>query len=394
MSYDNFEEMATFVSFQSQLSSIMDTLAKTAIFEISKLVDMESRGLKQEISRSQREIASLKNKLQIMESLIWTAEEHKRNAVSDDGLILREPTLEDHNMNICNDGPQSSNDIPRIKGEHVHNILKPSDGCHHVEKKSTGTHQAILIKEEPLEVQLCSSNSPVILSNCEDKMSLGNDDHARTLSTDKQDESITDTPTLSISTQGSQISAPSSSQLNEQDGETSADAHPATPERNALLFEFSPCAKEATPASQRPSLARTQWTWDQGASRGDRRFVCTYCNKRFRCFSQLETHQRSHTGEKPFHCTLCGKRYAQKGHLYTHQRTHTGEKPYRCLVCGKGFIQKCTLDMHQRTHTGEKPFLCLRCGKGFTKKCNLKKHQTIHTELSGDFWGACRVSGR
>ena len=111
-----------------------------------------------------------------------------------------------------------------------------------------------------------------------------------------------------------------------------------------------------------------------------KRFGCAQCGKGFRCFSQLEIHQRSHTGEKPFRCTLCGKRYAQKGHLYTHQRTHTGEKPYGCPVCGKGFIQKCTLDMHQRTHTGEKPFVCGQCGKGFTKNCNLKKHLAVHID--------------
>lgn len=113
---------------------------------------------------------------------------------------------------------------------------------------------------------------------------------------------------------------------------------------------------------------------------GTKRLGCLQCGKNFRCLSQLEIHQRSHTGEKPFRCSLCGKRYAQKGHLYTHQRTHTGEKPYRCSICGKGFTQKCTLDMHLRTHTGEKPFVCMKCGKGFTKNCNLKKHLAVHLE--------------
>uniref|UniRef100_A0A673N0J0 C2H2-type domain-containing protein n=1 Tax=Sinocyclocheilus rhinocerous TaxID=307959 RepID=A0A673N0J0_9TELE len=109
---------------------------------------------------------------------------------------------------------------------------------------------------------------------------------------------------------------------------------------------------------------------------GDKRFVCSYCSKRFRCFSQLTIHQRSHTGEKPYRCTLCGKSYIQKGHLYTHQRTHTGEKPYRCSLCGKGFIQKY---MHLRSHTGEKPYTCTKCGKGFTTKFNLNKHLSCQT---------------
>ncbi|XP_035381626.1 zinc finger protein 615-like isoform X2 [Electrophorus electricus] len=127
------------------------------------------------------------------------------------------------------------------------------------------------------------------------------------------------------------------------------------------------------------SLKPTKTCATSGRS-GEKRFACPHCAKRFKCFSQLEIHERSHTGEKPFRCTLCGKMYAQKGHLYTHQRTHTGEKPYRCVHCGKGFIQKCTLDMHQRTHTGEKPFVCAKCGKGFTKKCNLNKHLAVHSD--------------
>lgn len=141
-------------------------------------------------------------------------------------------------------------------------------------------------------------------------------------------------------------------------------------------------SKKCTSESENTSLSHTQ-SWSASKSTrtcgantisGDKRFVCTYCSKWFRCFSQLTIHQRSHTGEKPYRCTLCGKRYIQKGHLYTHQRTHTGEKPYRCPLCGKGFIQKCTLDMHLRSHTGERPYTCTKCGKGFTTKFNLNKH--------------------
>ncbi|KAL2101589.1 hypothetical protein ACEWY4_003350 [Coilia grayii] len=386
--------MATFVSFQTQLVSIMDTLAKTAIFEISKLVDMESKGLKQEISRSQREITSLKNKLHMMENLIWNAGEHDRNAMSEDGLMTQEQASEDQNTTIVFHRPQSTTvtDAPHIKGEPTNeNTVSLSHGCQ-VGKQSTDTHQSILIKEEQLEVKLCNNNPPELLNSCEDTMGLGGDEHVRTLLTHKQDgESACDSaPALTTRTQVSQVSElPQRGQPDTQNGETSTEPHPTTPKRAAPYF-FQPSTRTfgSLPASQRPGLTRTQWGSDQGPGRGDRRFVCTYCSKRFRCISQLETHQRSHTGEKPFHCTLCGKRYAQKGHLYIHQRTHTGEKPYRCLTCGKGFIQKCTLDMHQRTHTGEKPFRCLRCGKGFTKKCNLKKHQASHTELSGDLWAA------
>lgn len=102
--------MTTFVPFQTQLVSIMDTLAKTAVFEICKLVDIESRGLKQEISRSQREIVSLKNKLHMMQNLIWTAGERERNATCEDRVrTTQEQAPKDQNP------LQHTTDIPHIK---------------------------------------------------------------------------------------------------------------------------------------------------------------------------------------------------------------------------------------------------------------------------------------
>ncbi|PWA17799.1 hypothetical protein CCH79_00008144 [Gambusia affinis] len=59
--------MSTAFSFQTQLVSIMDALSKTAVMEISKLVEIESKMLKIEITRGRNEIASLTEKLQLME---------------------------------------------------------------------------------------------------------------------------------------------------------------------------------------------------------------------------------------------------------------------------------------------------------------------------------------
>uniref|UniRef100_A0A8C2IIA8 C2H2-type domain-containing protein n=1 Tax=Cyprinus carpio TaxID=7962 RepID=A0A8C2IIA8_CYPCA len=147
------------------------------------------------------------------------------------------------------------------------------------------------------------------------------------------------------------------------------------------LNQTVPNAEPNTSFTHAQSRSASNSTRTNGADSipGDKRFVCSYCSKRFRCVSQLTIHQRSHTGEKPYRCTLCGKRYLQKGHLYTHQRTHTGEKPYRCSLCAKGFIQQCTLDMHLRSQTGEKPYTCTECGKGFTTKFNLNKHLSCQT---------------
>lgn len=60
--------MATCNTFQTQLSSIMDVLAKAAVVEISKLVDDKYAVLRLEISQKQNEIETLKRKMVMMEN--------------------------------------------------------------------------------------------------------------------------------------------------------------------------------------------------------------------------------------------------------------------------------------------------------------------------------------
>lgn len=52
----------------------MDALSKTAVLEISKLVEIESKMLKIEITRGRNEVTSLTEKLQLMEKLLYMAQ--------------------------------------------------------------------------------------------------------------------------------------------------------------------------------------------------------------------------------------------------------------------------------------------------------------------------------
>lgn len=74
--------MSTVFSFQTQLVSIMDALSKTAVMEISKLVEIESKMLKIEITRGRNEIASLTEKLQLMEKLLYIAQGSRQDAAA------------------------------------------------------------------------------------------------------------------------------------------------------------------------------------------------------------------------------------------------------------------------------------------------------------------------
>lgn len=378
----SYLKMSTIFSFQSQLVSIMDALSKTAVEEIGKLVEIESKMFKIEITRGRNEIASLTEKLQLMENLLWIAQGRREDASA------HSKTLSISNYSL--DQLQSKWTSHAIKSESLWECIGSStctNSVHHgagspVKPVNTAReqHALILVKDEPLELDFRDSGpeGESIQEEAEadpdsQKMYCDTQQNLKDISDEQLNDSLLN------------HSNPSMSTIREERLETKQIPSTHTETQSAQLrprHVTTEIGKDlAGNVSQIVNMGKNMKIHNVRTSSVAKRFGCLQCGKYFRCFSQLEIHQRSHTGEKPFRCSLCGKRYAQKGHLYTHQRTHTGEKPYRCPMCGKGFIQKCTLDMHQRTHTGEKPFVCVKCGKGFTKNCNLKKHLAVHTDL-------------
>lgn len=371
--------MSTAFSFQAQLVSIMDALSKTAVLEISKLVEIESKMLKIEITRGRNEIASLTEKLQLMEKLLCLAQGGRQDATAAPGSLAKDAPQsrvsepERTRAAIKSESPWESSSFS-CELSSLHPCEEPSEPPNLPPKDQPAL---IVVKEEPSDVDNTSTETDRTCTNrgreavadsrkCPDVIHLPKPagEHQQPLFTN------------------SFMSTSTSSPVSEHDrGETHWN-----PQLAHANLEVGKSMVQHV-ATQSLSVLRNMKLHNLKNSAA-KRFGCLQCGKSFRCFSQLEIHQRSHTGEKPFRCTLCGKRYAQKGHLYTHQRTHTGEKPYRCPICGKGFIQKCTLDMHQRTHTGEKPFVCVKCGKGFTKNCNLKKHLTVHLDPNLDLYSS------
>ncbi|KAK2822785.1 hypothetical protein Q5P01_022850 [Channa striata] len=68
-----------------------------------------------------------------------------------------------------------------------------------------------------------------------------------------------------------------------------------------------------------------------------------------------------------------------------------GEKRFSCTYCDKSFMRFSQLKEHLRSHTGEKPFSCLQCGRSFTKQCNLIRHAVVH---SGEKPYECSLCGK
>lgn len=73
----------------------MDALSKAVVMEISKLVEIESKMLKIEITRGRNEIASLTEKLKLMEKLLYIAQGRRRDAAAAACLRVRGGLLED-----------------------------------------------------------------------------------------------------------------------------------------------------------------------------------------------------------------------------------------------------------------------------------------------------------
>ncbi|XP_078126395.1 uncharacterized protein LOC144530627 [Sander vitreus] len=108
-------------------------------------------------------------------------------------------------------------------------------------------------------------------------------------------------------------------------------------------------------------------------------YSCDYCPKRFNHKAHRNLHVKArHTGEKTCHCDVCGKGYSCISMMKTHRMTHF-EKMFICDVCGKSFYHAGHLTRHKVVHQEERPYQCSTCGKGFNQAANLHTHQAIHT---------------
>ncbi|XP_038143742.1 uncharacterized protein LOC119785267 isoform X2 [Cyprinodon tularosa] len=148
--------MSTAFSFQTQLVSIMDALSKTAVMEISKLVEIESKMLKIEITRGRNEIASLTEKLQLMEKLLYMAQERRQDAAAAAAAAacseIREPSenkayfaSDNSNVGTTWENIRSSTEM---KGFHQ----SEEDASTEPPNPPNELSELIVVKEEPVEV--------------------------------------------------------------------------------------------------------------------------------------------------------------------------------------------------------------------------------------------------
>ncbi|KAF3846229.1 hypothetical protein F7725_003307 [Dissostichus mawsoni] len=265
--------MSTVFSFQTQLVSIMDALSKTAVMEISKLVEIESKMLKIEITRGRNEISSLTEKLQLMEKLLYIAQGSRQDAAvcavvrdgSEEGIVEPDRTR----PAIKSESPWESSSTEMSSWHH---LQEEEHAIAELPNQLRDQPELIVVKEEPSEVDC----EPDRTSENRLRSDAAYQNHGRSLQPLFTDsfETMSSQPSLAVPGRRE-------TQWNPQ----------LTPAHTNLVAGKSLAQNVATQSLSVLRNMKLQHLRNSAA----KRFGCLQCGKNFRCFSQLEIHQRSHT---------------------------------------------------------------------------------------------------
>lgn len=384
------------MNLESQLFSIMDVLVKAAASEISQLFSESSAALRLHLTQSLRENESLRMRVKLMRSELFSLKLQTRAARPSSRFALI----------------RTSTPKPLTKAESNHAVSvavnSEDQASSHVTDEGTNvaSPDVILIKDED-ESEGCSS----VVGHDSHGTGAGVDTHEVSVKLDAAEKQIVDVQSRigePLMNDGDTIFNASELQAFSSMSTVSHDSHPTLPSGSSepvrgmhsdIIGMTLKGQLERMPIIQTASTSMTalvnqktgrdseggfsspvnQLTKQQKADPTlSKSLYCNVCRQHFNNRSELNAHRASHTGESPVTCTMCGKLFVSKNTLGIHMRIHTGEKPYVCLLCGKRFTQNGGLRIHLRTHSGEKPYTCSVCHNSFNNPSNLRRHMITH----------------
>ncbi|XP_029913308.1 zinc finger protein 510-like isoform X2 [Myripristis murdjan] len=406
-------------SFHTQLSSIMEMLAKSALSEVCKLVEEDSAELRAELSRLMVANAALTEKLSSLQcelSVRVDAPTLSKSCRSvgvqtggsgdEAGHVMGPPTIEgvfgkDWCMDMWKDRSPCSLESERQSAQ-----------C---SDKSLGTFSDQItvteIKEEDCEEEVANSCT-------QETLRLNTEEHKECLALDTEGLSIEysiDDSSCSVSCcseedqVGSAVDEDEDEdddvqfiQESQKDTAMTAAGEPSQNEQQTLPAD----SEHNTVPARDEHGSFNVFNLQSNSNTNKDQFTCEICSRMFLDKASVTHHMKTHKpnlsqiskqhlpykNKSKTHmcvplapsqrsnnlCKLCGKTFANPSALRVHSVVHTGEKPHRCMLCGKGFTQKGNLKCHLRIHTGERPFHCMKCGRTFTQKVNLNHHLLSH----------------
>lgn len=422
-------------SFQSQLSGVMETVFKAAIFEITRLVE---DSFVKEVSRSREQVETLKKRLQWSETRRKDQETSVRCAECDKARVCDEGKEE---MSTQSENERS------LKQEKV-----PDGNWGSCELESD-----TLLGKERLEVQTSTSNTAESASTEVRKLDCVLKEE--TLYVTAANKELQDGWT--VDTEGAHFSAHSYSeqelqQIQEEwssgldqtaDNEAYADIadiHGLTyrtrydveeqasysvheldmgdldglGEKNEYMLGNSvsvavgPDRHSSSIKSKRGNRESLPLQVSPETEDVDRDMHCLLINadghlQDINSFTEIRSGAAGGTGHRGHSLyvgdTASGAVY--KGHALNHSLKPnveqalgdsrasakvTSSAAYTCNQCGKKFTQACNLKVHQRVHQRDGLHLCSHCGKGYSSFSDLRRHRCSQT---GDKPYTCTLCG-
>ncbi|KAJ8000801.1 hypothetical protein DPEC_G00184090 [Dallia pectoralis] len=404
--------MADCVGFQSQIASIMEVLANSAVVEICKIIDdgytalrsqmEQERGqLEHERDQSEKEKYVLRRKLREMDVKMRSYERRlrRRDLRSEMQAVHFRPPEEVSSIALSLSNEQPRGPLGSIE-DHSQFHLMPQeeraalslikqervDSCdvdlkvelNNAESRSTipetikddterrsvaETHTSpTVIPEDPTETSRTSGSTAILKSeneaevaNQRTQLSTGPDLSADLLNSPGLDLALMQERVLSHLGLSLAQAAASNAEIAGHPScsyQTQADVESQSRQfPGSEMGVFAPFDMTAPPPAA-PLANQRQPHRDAATSEP---MGCSFCGRIFRSQACLEVHQRVHTGQRPFSCPHCGKSFAQPNNLRVHLLIHSGERRYRCSICGKSFISSSHLKRHRTVHTQEKP---------------------------------------
>ncbi|KPP61497.1 hypothetical protein Z043_120399 [Scleropages formosus] len=421
------------VTFQSQLSGIMETVLKAAVCEITSLVEGSFQG---EMLRSRQEVEFLKQRLQWSERR-WTERERERGrgggakcvecGCAADSTLVMESRIS-RTQSGTKEGPAVKEEKGPVKKQSSclwETLAAGMDICAdsiNTEEKQSITREGVEEQVESVMVQHsaekicrlqpgpeCSSADPHDLNSeriMYEKVTVLTDDvsdaESDVLDFVRASESNSrPSPELIHAQDKPHHTAEESERMQINNVISLSHIHNSKETENLSLQNKLPLRRSAGKHIQAagwkttmqantdiPSenifdqmnfTASKHFTLFPDTGTGDSQNICIYCGKNFFYISRLKIHLLKHTGEKPFSCTQCGRRFTVARNLERHQKIHWGDATFCCGQCGKRFRRADHLKVHQRVHTGERPYCCTQCNKCFRFSGDLNTHKRVHT---------------
>ncbi|KAM3598226.1 uncharacterized protein V6R79_015281 [Siganus canaliculatus] len=408
--------MASRVTFHSQLSSIMETMAKSVLSQVCKLVDEDTTELRLELAKLLTANATLEDRVNSLEA--ETKEAAKLNKSYRTVGVQTVCSRYDAEISTDESGP------PVIEGifgkdwcmnlwkEREPYSMETADSQQSSDKIGENFAESVLMVSDQISMGFCDIRErdymEDAISTCQQES-----EHEENLAKEPDDPIVGDTEESSMQLMSNNTEEALSSfiiPIEEEDDDDVQFVQERQKEPAVNIADGPSHNYQQRTRSSRSSLGKglldsNMPIVDTTAGPNSRRLschnktllnkdtvthhmksrkpnFCSICKQHFPHKNKLKSHTcvpPPHSQKPSKSCELCGKTFANPSALRIHYVVHTGEKPHSCTFCGKGFTQKGNLKCHLRIHTGERPFCCLLCGKTFTQKINLNYHLKAHT---------------